>query len=214
MLLLQSALDMEFFKNAKVVRFRSHHDKYLLADEDGETVIQDKDGTSTNARWTVEFVNHADTMRFKSCYGKYLTASSMPFKLGLRGKKVLQTLPRRLDSSLEWEPISDGYQVRLRTPYGQFLRANGGVPPWRNSITHDVPHRTVRQDWILWSVDILEIHSDDVQTNDDPKHSQSQESPLAEITMPTRKKKKNKKRDGVKANVSRISDKIFSCGSI
>ncbi|MCI20033.1 hypothetical protein A2U01_0041194, partial [Trifolium medium] len=46
---------------------------------------------------------------------------------------------RRLDSSVEWEPVR----------YGNFLIANGGLPPWRNSVT---------QDWILWDVDVLEIH--------------------------------------------------------
>ncbi|XP_070672371.1 uncharacterized protein [Malus domestica] len=148
---------MEFFKRARAVRFRSHHDKYLLADEDQETVFQDRDGTVKNAKWTVELVENANTLRFKSCYGKYLTASSLPFRLGLRGKKVLQTLPKRLDSSLEWEPIKEGHQVRLKTPYGQFLRANGGVPPWRNSVTHDVPHRTASQDWVLWDVDVTDI---------------------------------------------------------
>ncbi|XP_021808832.1 uncharacterized protein LOC110752475 isoform X2 [Prunus avium] len=148
---------MELFKTARVVRLRSHHDKYLLADEDHESVCQDRDGTVRNARWTVEFVKNSNTLRFKSCYGKYLTASNMPFRLGLRGKKVQQTLPKRLDSSLEWEPIREGCQVRLKTPYGQFLRANGGVPPWRNSITHDVPHRTATQDWVLWDIDVIEF---------------------------------------------------------
>ncbi|PRQ53689.1 putative actin cross-linking [Rosa chinensis] len=214
MLLFQSASDMEFFRNAKVVRLRSHHDKYLSANEDGETVTQDKDGTATNARWTVEFVNHADTLRFKSCYGKYLKASSLPFKPGLRGiNKVLQTKPRRLDSSLEWEPVSDGYQVRLRTPYGQFLCANGGVPPLRNSITHDAPQKTVRQDWILWDVDVLEMRSEDDTTNDDAESSQSEEprSPPGDIKMPLGKRGKIRKE--VKENVTRISDKISSIKS-
>jgi len=40
--------------------------------------------------------------------------------------------------------------------YGQYLRANGGLPPWRNSITHDIPHRSTTQDWVLWDIDILE----------------------------------------------------------
>ncbi|RHN41155.1 hypothetical protein MtrunA17_Chr8g0363011 [Medicago truncatula] len=46
------------------------------------------------------------------------------------GQKVIQTLPRRLDSSVEWE----GAQVKLKTRYGNFLRGNGGLLPWRNSV--------------------------------------------------------------------------------
>ncbi|KAL2558773.1 hypothetical protein Fot_03512 [Forsythia ovata] len=45
----------------------------------------------------------------------------------------------------------------LKTRYGQFLRANGGLPPWRNLVTHDVPHRTTTQEWILWDVHVVEI---------------------------------------------------------
>lgn len=154
---------MDLFHNAKAVRLRGHHDKYLHADDDEESVSQDRDGSSKNARWIVEFVtdgnpdNNTTIIRLKSCYNKYLTASNQPFLLGMTGRKVLQTLPRRLDSSVEWEPIRDGHQVKLKTRYGQFLRANGGLPPWRNSITHDIPHRTATQDWILWDVDIVEI---------------------------------------------------------
>ncbi|KAL5740156.1 hypothetical protein ACOSP7_029039 [Xanthoceras sorbifolium] len=148
---------MDLFQKAKVVRFRSHHDKYLLAEDDEETVCQDRNGSVKNAKWTVEFVDNSTVLRFKSIFGKYLTASNMPFFLGVSGKKVLQTVPRRLDSSLEWEPIKEGMQVKLRTRYGHYLRANTGVPPWRNSITHDIPHRTATQDWILWDVDIIEF---------------------------------------------------------
>ncbi|KAL6136421.1 hypothetical protein ACLB2K_061716 [Fragaria x ananassa] len=206
---------MEVFKNAKVVRFRSHHDKYLIADEDGETVTQNRDGTSTNARWTVEFVNHAETVRFKSCYGKYLTASNQPFRPG-RGYKVLQTQPRlRLDSSMEWEPVREGFQVRLVTPYGRFLCSNGGVPPWRNSITHDAPGKIVRQDWILWDVDVLKKRSDDVTTTDDDDEESSQldepKSLREDIIMP-RGTKRDKFREEVRANVLRFSDKMKKVG--
>lgn len=149
---------MELFQKARVVRLRSHHEKYLLADDNEETVCQDRNGSVRNARWTLEIVeNGANVLRIKSCYGKYLTASNMPFLLGTTGKKVLQTLPSRLDSSIEWEPIREGFQVRLKTRYGQFLRANGGLPPWRNSITHDIPYRTSTQDWVLWDVDVIEL---------------------------------------------------------
>ncbi|XVF84823.1 hypothetical protein PTKIN_Ptkin17bG0070300 [Pterospermum kingtungense] len=149
---------MDLFHNAKAVRLRSHHDKYLLAEEDEESVTQDRNGSSRNARWTVEFVSELEhIIRLKSCYNKYLTASNQPFLLGMTGRKVIQTLPRRLDSSLEWEPIRAGSQVKLKTRYGNFLRGNGGLPPWRNSVTHDIPHRTATQDWVLWDVDIVEI---------------------------------------------------------
>jgi len=87
----------------------------------------------------------------------------MPFILRGTGKKVLQTLPSRLNSSVEWEPIREGVQVRLRTRYGQYLRGNGGLPPWRNTITHDVPHRTSTANWILWDVDIVELRPQNQQ---------------------------------------------------
>lgn len=109
---------MELFHRAKTVRLRSHHDKYLTAEEDEESVTQDRNGASKSARWTVEFPENTDNIvRLKSCYGKYLTASNQPFLLGMTGRKVLQTLPRRLDSSVEWEPVREGNQVKLRTRY-------------------------------------------------------------------------------------------------
>lgn len=152
---------MELFQRAKIVRLRSHHDKYLLADDDQDSVCQDRQGGTKRARWTVEYVKSVEgvsLVRFKSCYDKYLTATDDDFFMGVTGKKVKQTVPRRLDSSIEWEPIRDGMQVKLKTRYGNFLRANGGVPPWRNSITHDVPSRSHTQDWILWEIDVLEVY--------------------------------------------------------
>jgi hypothetical protein len=150
---------MEFFQKAKVVRLRSHHDKYMLAHEDQENVYQDRNGCYDNAKWTVELIENKynNVIRLKSCYGKYLTASNMPILLKSTGKKVLQTLPKKLSPSVEWEPIRDGVQVKLRTRFGQYLRGNGGLPPWRNTITHDVPHRTATANWILWDVDIVEL---------------------------------------------------------
>nr|GMC95218.1 inositol hexakisphosphate and diphosphoinositol-pentakisphosphate kinase 1-like [Ipomoea batatas] len=150
---------MEFFKKAKSVRLKSHHDKYLLADSDKESVFQDRSGTRKSAKWTVEFVEGFDNViRLKSCYGKYLTAMDEQFLLGVTGRRVRQTTPKKLDSKLEWEPIIEDSRgrrgVKLKTRYGNYLRANGGLPPWRNSITHDIPHR--HQNWILWEVDVVE----------------------------------------------------------
>uniref|UniRef100_A0A0D6R2G6 Uncharacterized protein n=1 Tax=Araucaria cunninghamii TaxID=56994 RepID=A0A0D6R2G6_ARACU len=148
---------MEFFKNAKTVRLRSHHDKYLWAEEDEESVSQDRDGASRNARWEVEFIEGSSQIRLKSRYNLYLTATQIPFLLGMTGRKVLQTMPSKLDSSVEWEPIRDGFHVKLKTRYGNYLRANGGPPPWRNKVTHDIPHRTATQDWIFWEIEVMEI---------------------------------------------------------
>ncbi|XP_076900531.1 uncharacterized protein LOC143554718 [Bidens hawaiensis] len=151
---------MDLFHNAKAVRLKNHHNKYLYADEDQESVSQDRNGASKNNRWTVEFTDTLSSqtiIRLKSCYNKYLTASNHRFLLGMTGRKVLQTMPTRLDSSVEWEPVREGNQVKLKTRYGQYLRANGGLPPWRNSVTHDIPHRTATQEWILWDVDVVDI---------------------------------------------------------
>ncbi|CAM8965234.1 unnamed protein product [Rhodiola kirilowii] len=147
---------MEIFRGAMTVRLRSHHDKYLIADDDRESVSQERDGNNRRARWQVELVEGSNVIRLQSCYSKYLTASDDPQYLGMTGNKVLQTVPKKLDSSIEWEPIKEGVQVKLRSRYGHFLRANGGLPPWRNSITHDIPHRSATQDWILWNVDVLQ----------------------------------------------------------
>ncbi|CAL1357289.1 unnamed protein product [Linum trigynum] len=171
---------MEFFHKAKAVRLRSHHDKYLLADDDEESVLQDRNGSSKSAKWWVEPVPGSDSIiRLKSSYGKYLTASNHPFLLGMTGRKVLQTLPRRLDSSVEWEPVREGTQIKLRTRYGNFLRANGGLPPWRNSVTHDIPHRTATQDWVLWDMDVVEIQVQSPAAAKSPA-SQQQELPHAD----------------------------------
>ncbi|KAK8644299.1 hypothetical protein V6N13_123609 [Hibiscus sabdariffa] len=153
---------MEIFEEASVVRLRSIHDKYLFADDDEESVSQERGGTGQNARWTVELVDYNTThIRLKSCFDKYLTASNLPLLLGMTGKKVMQTAPKRLDSSVEWEPIREGSLIRLKTRYGQYLRANAGLPPWRNRITHDIPYRTSHQDWILWHVDVLRYRGDE-----------------------------------------------------
>lgn len=153
---------MELFARAKAVRLKSHHDKFLCADEDELHVTQDRNGASPNARWAVEMVPHAPgAVRLRSRYGRYLSASNEPFLLGMTGRKVLQAAAppggARPDSSVEWEPVREGFQALLKTRYGKYLRANGGLPPWRNSVTHDVPHRTATQDWVLWDVEIVQV---------------------------------------------------------
>ncbi|KDP45460.1 hypothetical protein JCGZ_09709 [Jatropha curcas] len=150
---------MEFFNKAKSVRLRSHHEKFLIADEDEETVRQSHDGSSHRAYWTIEFIKgNPHLIRLKSVYGKYLTASNEPFLLGWTGNKVVQSkLPVENGTSIDWEPITEGFHVKLRTKGGKLLRANGGMPPWRNSVTHDIPYRSATQDWVLWKVEMVDI---------------------------------------------------------
>ncbi|QHO40024.1 hypothetical protein HN51_006139 [Arachis hypogaea] len=163
---------MEFFQNAKVVRLKSYHDKYLMANGDGETIYQDLQGCYDNAKWTVEILNHDNNLiRLKSFFGNYLTATNIPFLLGSAGKKVMQQpLPSNLlnSSSFEWEPIRDGMLVKLKTrDGGGFLRANDfRLRPWKNSVTHDNPHRTATANWILWDVEIVE--SREQESDDKP----------------------------------------------
>ncbi|KAK9052440.1 hypothetical protein SSX86_029069 [Deinandra increscens subsp. villosa] len=155
----RSGNGMEFFRKAKVVRLKSHHEKYLLAGSDGANVLQDRNGITNEANWVVEFVDgFNNVVRLKSVYGKYLTASEEQKMMGVSGRKVVQSLPQKLNSSLDWEPIRDGFQVRLKTRYGNYLRANGGLPPWRHSVTHDIPSR--HQDWILWDVETVEAREE------------------------------------------------------
>ena len=147
---------MEVFSKAEAVKLRSHLDSYLVADDDQTTVRQSRNGSSHRARWLVEATGHV--FRLKSCHGRYLTASRAPSLLGVAGKRVTQTVPGTVSNSLiEWEPIRDGFQMKLRARSGQYLRANGGPPPWRNSITHHHLSSIVTRDWILWDVEAVDV---------------------------------------------------------
>ncbi|XP_062030531.1 uncharacterized protein LOC133746365 [Rosa rugosa] len=211
---------MEFFKKAKVVRFRSHHNKYLLAGDDEESVWQEREGHVRNARWKVEINESGTAIRLKSCYGKYLTASNTPGRLGMKSKKVVQTLPETLDSTVEWEPIREGFKVRLKMAgHGQFLRANGGVPPWRNSITHDTAHRSAAKVWGLWDVDVVEIAMDQLpappkKTKPDGGDSQQPDAPSEiDMTWSAPKQNSDSKERKIGRGVVRTND-LYSCFSM
>ncbi|CAN6934558.1 unnamed protein product [Brassica oleracea] len=148
---------MEFFHKAKAVRMRNIHEKYLMAEEDVESVTQERNGSDKRARWTVEPVRGSfEAIRLKSCYGSYLTASNERFLLGATGRKVVLSKLSGLDSSVEWEPVREGSKVKLKTRQGHFLRGNGGLPPWRDSVTHDSRRSS---DSFLWDVDVVETTS-------------------------------------------------------
>lgn len=101
----ESQSGIDFFRNAKVVRLRSRHGKYLVAGDDLVSVSQNRSGTAANARWTVEFVLNSDSIiRLKSCCGKYLTASDDPYPLRMTGFKVISLILLVLDILIcpEW----------------------------------------------------------------------------------------------------------------
>ncbi|XP_059077848.1 uncharacterized protein LOC131039431 [Cryptomeria japonica] len=172
---------MEFFHEAKYVRLRSHHDKYLSAGDEENTVNQKRDGTDRNSIWQVEFIEGLSKIRLKSCYNRYFTATETPFLLGWTGKKVIQTVPSSLDSRVEWEPIKDGNShVMLRTKQGTYLRANGFTKPWKNRVTHDIPRRTITQYWVFWEVEVIE------EDMIPPTLSITESGPSPPISLPSR----------------------------
>lgn len=147
---------MDLFDTAKTIHLRTVTDKYLAADDNEETVSQHRNDSSRSSVWNVQTVTGGKYVRFKSCYGTYLTASDHLFP-GMLGKKVVQSAPKSVDMSLtDWEPVRDGFQVRLRTRKGSFLRPNGGVPPWRNTVTHGIPQTSKTHENVLWSIDVVE----------------------------------------------------------
>ncbi|KAL8239819.1 hypothetical protein R6Q59_016386 [Mikania micrantha] len=146
---------MDLFKKAKTIHLRSVKDKYIVGDDNEQSVSLDRDGSTENAKWEV-FPTGENYICFKSCHGKYLMASNTPFLQGVKGKKIIQTkLKLDLDGSVSWEPLRDGFQVRPKTHTGSFLPL-GGLPPWRNNVTHDNPHRTKAKEKVLWDIEIVE----------------------------------------------------------
>lgn len=90
---------------------------------------------------------------------------------------MAQSTPQsKNDKSVEWEPRKDGTYVKLRAKGGMFLRGNGSMPPWRNSVTHDIPHRTATQDWVLWEVDPVDLAADPHGAGSARGHLSSQSS--------------------------------------
>lgn len=69
------------------------------------------------------------------------------------------------DLRIEWEAIRDGFQVKLRGFGGKYLRANGGMPPWKNKVTHDNPYSGSTKNWILWNVESIDVPENESLTD-------------------------------------------------
>ncbi|KAM2065048.1 hypothetical protein ACFX1T_028074 [Malus domestica] len=123
---------MDLFSTVRAVKLRSHLNKYLVVVDNKYYVCQSRNSTSRKARWTVKLVeNKSHVVRLKSCHGLYLTATDLIFLLGMTGNKVIQAkLDKLVDWKFEWEPIREGFQVKLRTWCGTYLHSNGGPSPW------------------------------------------------------------------------------------
>lgn len=153
--LLQTSKEMELFSKGNAVKLLSHHNMFLLADEDQKTIRQSRKRCSRLAIWTVETViGKPKLIRLRSCHGTYLTASSKPFLLGTTGERVTQTqsFNNPMDCQTHWEPEGYGASVKLKSWCGKWMRANGGAPPWRKSVTHDEPPMSKTKNWLLWYV--------------------------------------------------------------
>jgi tetrahydromethanopterin S-methyltransferase subunit B len=190
---------MEFFNKSKIIKLRSHLDKYLIIDDNHigkHKLRQSRNGTVRRAQWTIEQIeNNPHLIRLKSYNGKYLTATETPFPLSLTAKTVILTeLENGLDGKNEWEPIRDGFQVKLRSWCGKYLKGNGGAPPWRNSITIDDALGSVKMDSVLWDVeDVIEEKMNEVvfermlssftSSNDVSFNSDAPSSPMSVFSL-------------------------------
>ena len=138
---------MEHFNKAKAMKLRSHLGKYLVADDD--KLCQSKQGATKRAVWEIELIiGKSHCVRLKSSNRWYLTATDATFLLGVTENKVVQAnFDYGMDWKLEWEPITDGFHMKLRSWCGKYLRGNSGMASWRNSVTHN---------WIL--CDLEPVH--------------------------------------------------------
>ncbi|MCL7024974.1 hypothetical protein MKW94_014844, partial [Papaver nudicaule] len=142
---------MEFFTKAKAVRLRSHLDKYLVSDENKENLRQSRrQKSSSKSKWFVELVeDNTQAIRLKNIYANYLTAI------------VQAESNNKFDLSIQWFPIRDGFQVKLKSFEGKFLRANGATPPWRNTVTTDIiSDNSATKDWVLWDIETVDEEND------------------------------------------------------
>ncbi|PWA71098.1 actin cross-linking [Artemisia annua] len=116
---------MDIFRNDMIIHLKNVQDKYLIAQQDEQSVSKSRNGFTKNAQWKVE-VNDEDSLYLKSCYGKYLTASNQPLIPGMtaRNLRVTQTQPEKKNTSHLWLPVG---QPEQREPHTMWLRTLHGM---------------------------------------------------------------------------------------
>ncbi|KAI3704763.1 hypothetical protein L1987_74992 [Smallanthus sonchifolius] len=167
---------MEVFQNDMIIRLKNNQGRYLVAQQDEESVSKSRDGSTQNAQWKIE-MHDEESIYLKSCYGKYLTASNQPSIPGLvaRNLKVIQTQPEKRNTSHLWLPVSqtdtqEPHSVWLTTLHNTYLRAHSGPAPLGNMITHDLFRKEnpkTHNKKILWHIEIVDSPSNTL------KHSES-----------------------------------------
>lgn len=210
---------MEVFKNDMIIRLKNGQEKYLIAQQDKDSVSKSKDGFTKNAQWTIE-VNDEESVYFKSCYGKYLTASNQPSIPGMvaRNLRVTQTLPEKKNTSHLWIPVgpSDPREpnlIWLRTLHGSYLKAHSGPSSLKTLITHDLIRKDKPESHnkkILWQVEVVDFPSEVL------KHSESVMSKMlfgvrSFVSEKNKDKEKNKgSKDEKESRKGRIPKVILS----
>ncbi|KAL8240731.1 hypothetical protein R6Q59_014086 [Mikania micrantha] len=213
---------MEILQNEMIIRLQNNQGKYLIAQQDEESVSKSRDGTTKNAQWKIE-MHDEESIYLKSCYGKYLTASNQPSIPGVvaRNLKVTQTQPEKRNTSHLWLPVSrydpqEPHLVWLTTLHNTYLRAHSGPLPLGNMITHDLLRKDMpnpRNKRILWHIEIVESPSNTL------KHS---ESVIFRIFSSVRsfvleKRKEKLKNKGIKVDKETIKGRLshkFNCKTI
>ncbi|KAG2626506.1 hypothetical protein PVAP13_3KG364300 [Panicum virgatum] len=147
---------MEFFKNARLVRLKSHLGTYLCAADDAEAVSHGYRRNSRGTVWAVELAGD-EYVRLQCQRGLYLGAAAA-LDPAMASCRVVQGMPSTPDdSAFLWTPRrEEGGRgagcLTLSGPLGRLLRASFGETPRDNSVTLDFE---VGPEESTWAVEVV-----------------------------------------------------------
>ncbi|XP_065008971.1 uncharacterized protein LOC135639124 [Musa acuminata AAA Group] len=147
---------MEFFEGAMTVRLQSCHGTYLVVDEHWHRVMLRSDRFCDGARWTVVIVTDASgqrRLRLRSFYGRYLAPHPTDDSIFFGRKVMLDDL----GPGVNWEPLRENSDVRLRCVFNQFLRADSVNLTWREPVTVDYRSILGIRRRFLWRVEAIGV---------------------------------------------------------